>query len=458
MAINTYTSLQTYVVPSATSAVVLSSIPTNYTDLVIVISNLTASAANTLYCKVGNGTVDTTGSYSFTFLNGNGSSVTSSKGTGNSNGLLCGATTMGLPSTNPAQIVMNILNYSNTSIYKTAISRYSSSSEVEQNIALWRGTGAINTLQFQVFPSGNINAGTIFSVYGISNATIGAPKATGGSITQDALYTYHAFGANGTFTPAQNLTVDILVVAGGGGGQAGAPQGTGGGGGYVSIATGSSLSSGTGYTATIGGGGAGGVLSGSTAGVGTSSTFSTVTSTGGGVGGTTWYYPDRGGSSGNVVNGTTTNYTGGQTVTSDNSHLAGGGGAGAGANGNNSSGFTTTVGSSVGGDGFSHAIGNVGGAVIYYGGGGNGGTEGTGANGGWGAYGGYIPTYTSKGGGGWGGGQYPTSNPAAAPTTGGINTGGGGGGGTWGNTTPIVTGAGNGAAGGSGLVIVRYLS
>jgi hypothetical protein len=239
--------------------------------------------------------------------------------------------------------------------------------------------------------------------------------------------------------------IDFLIVSGGGGGRDGYPQGVGGGGGRVGIGT-IPFATGTNYTVTVGGGGARNSE-------GVASTFNALTMAGGGLGDGTMYFPSRGGGSGKNINGVATTYIGGQTANSDNSRIAGGGGAGAGANGLDSSPYSSTTPGSIGGDGVAS---DITGTSIFYGGGGNGGNMGTGSNNGWGAYLGYIPTYRSQGGGGWGGGQSPSSNPAGAPTAGTVNLGGGGGGGTWDNSNPKVTNSEFGAAGGSGVVILRY--
>lgn len=244
---------------------------------------------------------------------------------------------------------------------------------------------------------------------------------------------------------ATTRVIEFLVVSSGAGGRNGYPQATGGGGGRVGIGT-LAFATGTNYTVTVGGGGPNST-------VGNPSTFNSLTMAGGGVGDGTMYFPDRGGSSGNNINGVVTNYIGGQTLNGNsNQRLAGGGGAGAGANGLDSNPFNTTTVGSIGGDGYASSIT---GASVFYGGGGNGGVMGSGTNSGWGPYLGYTPTFRSQGGGGWGGAQV-TTNPAAAPTPGTAGLGGGGGGGTWDNSSPIVAGAGLGAAGGSGVVILKY--
>ena len=47
---------------------------------------------------------------------------------------------------------------------------------------------------------------------------VSSPKATGGTVTSDSTYWYHTFTSNGTFTPSQALSCDVVVVAGGAGG------------------------------------------------------------------------------------------------------------------------------------------------------------------------------------------------------------------------------------------------
>ena len=346
-----------------------------------------------------------------------------------------------------APSIINIFNYSSSSMFKTVINKGGVTEEVYLSAGTWRNTEPITSIT--VWPGYNgsgyiFYAGTSSSVYGVGTKTI-TTKATGGIISENDNYIFHTFTSSGTFTPTQTIpNAEYLIVGGGGGGGNGYPQATGGGGGHVGYNS-ATFTAYTNYAVAVGAGGA-------AATAGSSSTFNSLTMSGGG-GGASGYYPDRGGSSGNNINGVITNYLGGQTTGGiDNSRLAGGGGAGAGANGLNSSPWDRLSVGSIGGNGYASSIT---GSTAYYGGGGNGGNEGTGANGGWGAYKGYIPNYRSLGGGGWGGGQI-ASNPASKPTNGAQGLGGGGGGGTWDNSNPKDSGADIGAYGGSGIVIVRY--
>lgn len=234
---------------------------------------------------------------------------------------------------------------------------------------------------------------------------------------------YSAFNTPSVFTVTGSGNVEVLVVGGGGGGSY--AQGGGGGGGKVTYNSSFAVTAGN-ISVTVGGGGSGGVL-GATLGVtGESSVFSSITSTGGLGGGTNL----DGGASGNGYAGGTTY---GQGV--EPYKVLGGGGGGAGAVGASPASGDTVAGN--GGAGISNSIS---GSSVYYGGGGGGGT--------------YITTATNltggsggNGGGGHGGG----STPRTGTTDGTANTGGGGGAGS---QNPSI---GNGGAGGSGIVIVRYI-
>jgi hypothetical protein len=136
-----------------------------------------------------------------------------------------------------------------------------------------------------------------------------------------------------------------------------------------------------------------------------------------------------GANSSSIINGTTTNYIGGNGFNSGAPESrAGGGGAGATANG-----ITATYATGgAGGNGYNSSIT---GTSLVYGGGGGGGGEG------------------GRGAGGDGGGGLGESGSTNNSTTGTVNTGGGGGGA--GGTVYVASGV-NGKAGGSGIVIIRY--
>ena len=297
--------------------------------------------------------------------------------------------------------------------------------------------------------------------------------ATGGTITCCGDYKIHTFTSDGTFCVSAGAgplaVADYLVIAGGGGG-ANSNHGAGSGaGGFresknpaapwtaspLASATSLPVSSTT-YPITVGGGGSAGT-SGSRGGNGSNSVFSSITSTGGGGGGTSGpisppapsgtgdgqaggsgggqragYNPNAYGPPGAAGNTPPTSppqgnpggrgYDGQSTITS------GGGGGGSGAAGSDA--LAAGGPSGGGGNGGAGVTTSITGTPTAYAGGGGGGTDGPGASDG------------SGGTGGGGAGGSPTG------TAGTVNTGGGGGGGS----SPCA----NGAAGGSGIVIIRY--
>lgn len=434
MPTNTYVALDKVTVGTATTSIVFSSIPATYTDLVIVCSvNYNSTGNNILMGYNG----DTGSNYSSTILAGNGSSAVSARFSNSSTGWILDY--YGGTANEYFTKVISIMNYSNTTTFKTGICRSSSASkEAVATVGLWRNTAAVNQITLSA-GGANFNVGSTFSLYGIAASGVGA-KATGGIVYSDSQYFYHVFRASGTFTPTSSLTADVLVVAGGGGGGTSARSGGGGAGGLLAY-TSQSLTA-IGYTCTIGSGGAAAAAPGGT--TGNNSQFGSLTaSTGGGGGGTENNAGKTGGSGGGGGGGASAGAGGSATSGqgfaggagyAPGSDQQGGGGGGAGAVGQAGLGAGTGDPQTGGAGGigatsaFINAIGAATGAGqlvsgnYYFAGGGGG-------------------HFAGSGGAGGGGG---TTN--AALIAGFANTGGGGKGG----------GSGLAAAGGSGIVIVRY--
>jgi hypothetical protein len=434
-ALSSYTPIATYTVPSATTSYTFSSIPSTYTDLVIIINAQGASGAD-----VGlQFNSDTGSNYSETGLDGNGSAASSFRRSNQTSMLLNNNATL-LTANYSWVSIFSIQNYSNSTTYKSVLARCDNADNgVNAAVGLWRSTAAITSITVVATNSG-FASGATFTLYGIANNTAGA-KATGGVISSDSEYFYHSFYATSTFTPTQSLTCDYLVVAGGGGGAGSDTSGEGGGGGGAgglrstvtatggggSLETALSLTA-LAYTVTIGAGGAGGT-SGSRDGTnGSNSVLSTITSTGGGAGGTNGGFTggSGGGSSYPVFPaGSGTANQGFAGGLGGASRSGGGGGGGAGAVGSAAS----APNGGAGGVGVETIIS---GTSTYYagGGGGSAGTSGTGGAG---------------GSGGGGAGKVGTGGTGTAGT---IGTGGGAGAGSG--------SSGIGGLGGSGVVIIRY--
>ena len=241
-------------------------------------------------------------------------------------------------------------------------------------------------------------------------------------------YKVHEFTSSGTLAVTGSGDIEYLVVAGGGGGYCG-------GGGAGGMRTGTLSVSAGNKTVTVGAGGYSGqcnVNGHGNNGVGGNSVFDSITSTGGGFGGGAGGANNTAGGSSGGAGGNYTSNGGypqdsvtpnqgnnGGASDGNNSQRAGAGG-GAGSVGGNA-----TAGVAVGGDGLASSI--SGSSVIYAGGGG----------------GGFANSSSGTGGqGGSGGG----GSDGAAGTT---NLGAGGGG---------HDNSARAGYGGSGIVIVRYLT
>jgi hypothetical protein len=423
---STYTPIASQTLGSSAATVTFSSLPQNYTDLILIV-NETRSATSNIYIRFNN---DTASNYSLTYIAGNGSAASSGRNSNLTNGYYFDA--FGSSSTRGTGII-NIMNYTNGATNKTAISRYSNtSSETIATVGLWRNTNPITSVTVFLSGSTTFDSGSTFTIYGVAAGNSSAKASGGNIVTTDGSFWYHTFTSSGTFIPSQALTVDYLVVAGGGGGGgAGAgARGAGGGGagGLRSTVTASggtpgtvesalSLSANTVYQAIVGAGGTSAVANKGTN--GSNSIFSTITSTGGGAGGA-WntadgIVPNSGGAGGGMPDatnmGTTTGaagtanqgFKGGDNATTTNGAGSGGGGAGGagvniGAAQNDGSAGGAGVAVSITGSSVTYAAGGLGGdaisnrvpsnAVAYTGNGGGGRSGGSGLNNGIGASGG----------------------------------------------------------------------
>jgi hypothetical protein len=162
---STYTPIATTTLGSAASSYTFSSIPSTYTDLVLV-AVATVSGDSSTYIRVGNGSVDTGTNYSITNLGGSGSAASSGRLTNES------ALPWNRVTSNAAQTMytFNIMNYSNSTTYKTILNRTNGTTGVEAIVGLWRSTAAINVLQIFASTGNTFNTGATFTLYGIAAA------------------------------------------------------------------------------------------------------------------------------------------------------------------------------------------------------------------------------------------------------------------------------------------------
>jgi len=168
----TYEPIATTTLGSAQASYTFSSIPSTYTDLIIVASIKADSTTIATPALRFNG--DTTSNYSATWLYGNGSTASSSRGS-NATYLYTGDYVAGVESTNFATFISHIFNYANTTTYKTVLSRNnqinSADGETGATVGLWRKTPeAISTILYTSTNGANYAAGSTFTLYGIKAA------------------------------------------------------------------------------------------------------------------------------------------------------------------------------------------------------------------------------------------------------------------------------------------------
>ena len=158
---NTYVAIASQTLVSATASVNFTSISGAYTDLVLICSTTSATANGEVLLRF-NG--DATSNYSCTYLDGNGSAAGSFR-----NSTQTGADltyNAGSVTTNPNVVRTNIMNYANTTTYKTALTRIDSATQgLDATISLWRSTAAITSVN--VYSTSNFAIGSTFSLYGI---------------------------------------------------------------------------------------------------------------------------------------------------------------------------------------------------------------------------------------------------------------------------------------------------
>jgi hypothetical protein len=146
---------------TSTTVATFSSIPSTYQDLVVVINGTIVGSADAVM-TLNN---DTGTNYSNTRVYGNGSSASSDRATGTSNF----SVSIGFMNDQTVTLV-NLMNYANTSTYKSALARINKATGyVDASAILWRNTSAINRVDITA-PSGYFSAGTTFSIYGLAAA------------------------------------------------------------------------------------------------------------------------------------------------------------------------------------------------------------------------------------------------------------------------------------------------
>lgn len=157
----TYEPIATTTLTSQQSSVTFSSISGSYTDLIYIIYNKSGGTNSGVRFNSDSGT-----NYSNTQLYGDGSAAYSLQQSNR-------AQALGGVIQADATIIGNVMNYSNTTTYKTLIARGGSGSAtyLDAVVSLWRSTSAITSITFiQDTQTSNWNTGSTFTLYGVKAA------------------------------------------------------------------------------------------------------------------------------------------------------------------------------------------------------------------------------------------------------------------------------------------------
>lgn len=158
---STYSPIASTTLGSAAASYTFSSIAGTYTDLVLIYQSATAPAATYIGLQFNS---DTGTNYSATTIYGE-SSAGSARSTNQNNMRV-------INNANQANNMMtcSIMNYSNSTTYKTAIARNGvASAGVYAQVGLWRNTAAITSVTVYG-DAGNLASGTTLTLYGIAAA------------------------------------------------------------------------------------------------------------------------------------------------------------------------------------------------------------------------------------------------------------------------------------------------
>lgn len=166
----TYEPISTQTLGSNTATVTFSSIPQTYTDLVLI-ANIKHSYGSTGIVRVEGlqFNSDTGSNYSDTFLDGDGSTASSYRYSNRTGLAIYGSQAS---ESGYAINAIQIMNYANTTTYKTALNRvgYASSGNTVAIVDLWRSTSAISTINLSATSSYTFQTGSTFTLYGIKAA------------------------------------------------------------------------------------------------------------------------------------------------------------------------------------------------------------------------------------------------------------------------------------------------
>lgn len=159
------------------SVIVMSNIPSTYTDLILVANvyaKFTSTSAAGMNLRFNS---DNTAVYSSTLMGGDGTNQTSFRITGQTFMEIAAIMAQNVTSiTTFPPVIAHIMNYKNTGVFKTVLSRSNSedgtnttSRRVRAYAGLWRKTDAITSITLTTDATEYLT-GSTFTLYGITAA------------------------------------------------------------------------------------------------------------------------------------------------------------------------------------------------------------------------------------------------------------------------------------------------
>jgi len=153
---------------TSTSSITFSSISSAYTDLRLIATTRQDNNASNDSLRLRFNS-DTTVSYSRTNLTGDGSTAASTRLSDDEINIVAYTPGTSAAAGLFAVTTIDLLNYSNTTTYKTCLIRTSNAAAgTAATVGLWRNTAAINTI-FMRISGFNMAAGCTFTLYGIKS-------------------------------------------------------------------------------------------------------------------------------------------------------------------------------------------------------------------------------------------------------------------------------------------------
>lgn len=159
----TYVAIASATGTGSSGTVTFSSIPIDYTDLVITVGGTMSPVA--LLMQVGNTSLDSGSNYGTRSFHAYTSSASSLGFANQTRFNLCPAST---PSTTvPSSLVVTIANYSNSNTHKPILSATGNSGDAtERLVGTWRSLLPINIVSVYL-NGGNFSSGTTVNLYGV---------------------------------------------------------------------------------------------------------------------------------------------------------------------------------------------------------------------------------------------------------------------------------------------------